>query len=123
MGSLRYSLSLYVPFTILVAVWLGKIFQFSKALGSAVLVGLLCFNLFLHYLFLNEFKNLPYRPVDQLIKALKDKGSAMLMPIIVFLKSLPLRAERKLSVPIFMDSAIIIISGRLMPHQPKKSLL
>jgi hypothetical protein len=73
-GSLRYSLSLYVPFTILVAIWLGKIFQFRRALGSAVLVGLLCFNLFLHYLFLDEFKNLPYRPIDNLIKTLKDKG-------------------------------------------------
>jgi len=73
-GSLRYSLSLYVPFTILVAIWLSKIFQFRKAAGSSVLVGLLCFNLFLHFLYLNEFKNWPYRPIDNLIQALKDHG-------------------------------------------------
>jgi len=73
-GSLRYSLSLYVPFTILVALWLGKIFQFRRAIGSAVLVGLLCFNIFLHFLFLDEFKTWPYRPIDNLIKSLKDRG-------------------------------------------------
>ena len=73
-GSLRYSLSLYVPFTILVAIWLGKIFQFRKAIGGAVLIGLLCFNLFLHFLFLDEFKNWTYRPIDNLIKTLKAKG-------------------------------------------------
>jgi hypothetical protein len=73
-GSLRYSLALYVPMTILLALWLEKIFHFSRALGMTTLLGLLCFNLFLHHLFLDEFKNLPYRPVDNLIKALKDHG-------------------------------------------------
>jgi F5/8 type C domain len=73
-GSLRYSLSLYIPFTILLALWLKKVFQLRKALGAATLIGLLGFNLFLHHLFLDEFKNLPFRPVDQLIKALKDRG-------------------------------------------------
>ena len=73
-GSLRYSLSLYVPFTVLVAIWLGWIFRFHRMVGSFVLVGLLSFNLFIHHLFLEEFKGLPYRPVDHLIKALKDRG-------------------------------------------------
>ena len=42
------------------------------------------------------------------------------MPIIVFLKSLPLKVEGKLSVPIITGSAIIIISGRWMPPRPKE---
>ncbi|MGC1404388.1 MAG: discoidin domain-containing protein, partial [Thermodesulfobacteriota bacterium] len=73
-GSLRYSLSLYVPFTILLALWLGKVFRFRMTLGVATLIGLLGFNLFLHHLFLDEFKNLPLRPVDKLITALKNRG-------------------------------------------------
>ncbi len=73
-GSLRYSLSLYIPFTILLALWLKKLFELRKAVGVATLIGLLGFNLFLHHLFLDEFKNLPFRPVDRLIKALKDRG-------------------------------------------------
>jgi hypothetical protein len=73
-GSLRYSFSLYVPATILVGLWLEKIFRLRQALGATVLIGLLGFNLFLHYLFFDQFKNLPYRPVDALIKALKDHG-------------------------------------------------
>jgi hypothetical protein len=73
-GSLRYSLSLYVPVTILVGLWLGKIFQWRRSLGSALLIGLLGFNLFLHHLFLNEFKALPYRPVDALTKVLQAHG-------------------------------------------------
>ncbi len=60
--------------TILVALWLEKIFKFRRALGTATLVGLLGFNLFLHHLFLDEFKTMPYRPIVKLIKALKDRG-------------------------------------------------
>ncbi len=73
-GSLRYSLALYTPFAVLLAFWLRKIFLFRKILGSVALVGLLSFNFFLHTLFLQEANNLPYRPVDHLIKALKDHG-------------------------------------------------
>jgi hypothetical protein len=73
-GSLRYSLALYLPLTVILALWLGKIFEFRKALGIGAVGGLLIFNLFLHYLFLNEFKDLPFRPVDKLVKALTDHG-------------------------------------------------
>ncbi len=73
-GTLRYSLALYLPFAIFLALWLGKIFQFRKALGVATLGCLLIFNLFLHFLFLDEFKNLPYRPMDNLVKALRNHG-------------------------------------------------
>ncbi len=73
-GSLRYSLSLYIPFTILLALWLGKLFRFQRALGGAALIGLLGFNLFLHYLFIEKNKNLPFRPVDQLVRVLRDHG-------------------------------------------------
>jgi len=73
-GSLRYSLVLYGPFTILLAIWLHKIFQFRKVLGSVLLVGLFGFNLFIHYLYLEQCKTLPYRPIDGLIMALHDRG-------------------------------------------------
>ncbi|HMK66347.1 MAG TPA: discoidin domain-containing protein, partial [Thermodesulfobacteriota bacterium] len=73
-GSLRYSLTLYLPITVLVALWVNKFFQFSRTLGAGTLIFLLGFNLFLHHLFLNEFKDLPYRPIDRLIQALKDQS-------------------------------------------------
>lgn len=73
-GSLRYSLALYVPLTVLLGYWLRKIFWSHKILGSAVLLTLIGFNLFQHYLFLVEYKKPPYRPVDRLIQSLKDHG-------------------------------------------------
>ena len=47
-GSLRYSLSLYIPFTILLALWLEEAISITQDLGVVTLIGLLGFNLFLH---------------------------------------------------------------------------
>ncbi len=73
-GSLRYSLTFYAPFSILIAVWLHKILAYHRGLGAGAMIVLFGFNLFLHFLFLQEYQDHPYRPVDGLIKALKGRG-------------------------------------------------
>ena len=73
-GSLRYTLTFYIPFSVLVAVWLNKMLTFQRWLGGGMLIVLLGFNLFLHALFLQEYQNQPYRPIAGLISALKERN-------------------------------------------------
>ena len=72
-GSLRYTLSFYTPFLILLAVWLNKLFTLQRWIGGGLLVVLLGFNLFLHFLFLHRYQDLPYRPIAGLIQSLKER--------------------------------------------------
>ena len=72
-GSLRYTLTFYTPFLILTAIWLNKVLVFRQWLGGGLLIVLLGFNLFLHALFLQEYRDLPYRPIAGLIKSLKER--------------------------------------------------
>ncbi len=69
-GSLRYTLTFYTPFLILTAIWLNKVWVFRQWLGGGLLIVLLGFNLFLHALFLQEYRDQPYRPIAKLISAL-----------------------------------------------------
>ena len=73
-GSLRYTLTFYTPFLILTAIWLNKVLVFRQWLGGALLIVLLSFNLFLHALFLQEYRTQPYRPIAGLINSLKERN-------------------------------------------------
>ena len=73
-GSLRYTLAFFTPFLILTAIWLNKVLVFRQWLGAGMLIGLLGFNLFLHALFLEEYRHLPYRPIAGLINSLEARN-------------------------------------------------
>jgi F5/8 type C domain len=70
-GSLRYTLTFYIPFSVLTAVWLSRMLTTQRWVGGGLLIFLLAFNLFLHALFLKEYQDLPYRPIAGLINALE----------------------------------------------------
>jgi hypothetical protein len=73
-GSLRYTLTFFTPFLILTAIWLNKVLVFRQWLGAGMLIGFLGFNLFLHALFLEEYRHLPYRPIAGLINSLEARN-------------------------------------------------
>jgi 4-amino-4-deoxy-L-arabinose transferase-like glycosyltransferase len=72
-GSLRYSLSLYIPLAVLTGWWLSRLWDWGKAMGLFLLVALLGFNLSTHLLFLKQYERLPFRPVEALLQALEAR--------------------------------------------------
>lgn len=73
-GTLRYTLTFYLPFSIFLAVWLNNIWAFRRVWGQGALIAMIGFNLLLHFLFLREFHDYPYRPVDALMRALEERS-------------------------------------------------
>lgn len=74
LGLTRYTLALYVPVSILASLWIVKIMNLHRVLGYGILAGLLGFNLLTNVLYLDQNKNRPVRPVDDLIKTFEELG-------------------------------------------------
>ncbi|MEW6186934.1 MAG: discoidin domain-containing protein, partial [Thermodesulfobacteriota bacterium] len=74
LGLTRYLLVLFVPLSVLVAVWLTALSRLNLTLGLIPLICLLGFNLLTNILNFNQDKAHPFRPVEALIKDLKQTG-------------------------------------------------
>jgi hypothetical protein len=74
LGLTRYILVLFVPLSVLVGFWLTALSRLNLTLGIFSLICLLGFNLLTHRLYLDQDKDQPFRPVEALIKDLKQNG-------------------------------------------------
>jgi hypothetical protein len=74
LGLTRYTMALFVALSILVAFWIDRIFRFKKVFGVGLLFGLLGFNLLTSFLYMEQNKEHPVRPVDDLIRSFNTLG-------------------------------------------------